>query len=146
MLSNLLNTLLFGSVIQQNGKSYTVIIRLTDRLFVGMEQNAQLPAPLMLVQVDLKMGPPGGASGGGQTQGQAIGAQRLAEAERRAKPSLGSGEQDKIQEDKPSPDTAPTEDAAPTDSNKPAPDAAPTGSDTSFASNASEEKDKNKLH
>ena len=73
MLDNLLNTLSFGSVIQQNGKPYTVIIRLTDRLFVGIEQNAQLPAPLMLVQVDLKMGPPGGASDGGQlkeAQGQ----------------------------------------------------------------------------
>lgn len=93
MLNNLLNTLSFGSIIQQNGKPYTVIMRLTDRLFVGMEQNAQLPAPLMLVQVDLKMGPPDGAPVGGRLKA-------------------------KVQNQRVDPDTAQTEDAAPTGSDK----------------------------
>jgi len=68
MLNNLLNTLSFGSVVQQNGKSYLVIMRLTDRLFVAKEQNAVLPAPLMLVQVDIQMNQPQP----GSEQGQAV--------------------------------------------------------------------------
>ena len=108
MLSNLLNTLSFGSVIQQNGKPYTVIMRLTDRLFVGMEQNAKLPAPLMLVQVDLKMGPPGGVPGGGQGQG-AQGATSGAKAQ--------------------------SESLGPEPRSKTAPDVAPTGSDKSEKKN-----------
>ena len=56
-LNNLLNTLGFGATIQSGGKPYTAVLRLTDRLFVVMEQNAQLPAPLMLAQVDIVMGP-----------------------------------------------------------------------------------------
>jgi len=67
-LNNLLNTLAFGSVIKSNGKPYTAILRLTDRLFVAMEQNAELPAPLMLVQVDILMGP-GADPGSGQQTG-----------------------------------------------------------------------------
>lgn len=120
MLSNLLNTLSFGSVIQQNGKPYTVIMRLTDRLFVGMEQNAKLPTPLMLVQADLQMRPPGGApSGSGPqgTQAQDAETQKLADAQKQAytdriKRTGG------VQENKPTLDTAQTEDAAPTGSDK----------------------------
>jgi len=57
MLNNLLNTLSFGAVIKSNGKAYTSIMRLTDRLFIVMEANAKLPAPLMLAQADIKMQP-----------------------------------------------------------------------------------------
>lgn len=71
-LNNLLNDLNFGATIQQDGKPYTVIMRLTDRLFIAMEQGAQLPCPLMLVQVDILMGPgadPGAAGGQGTGPG-----------------------------------------------------------------------------
>jgi len=63
MLNSLLNTLSFGSTIQQDGKPYTVIMRLTDRMFVVMEQNAKLPTQLMLAQADIQMTQPqpGGA-------------------------------------------------------------------------------------
>lgn len=69
-LNNLLNDLNFGATIQQDGKPYTVIMRLTDRLFIAMEQGAQLPCPLMLVQVDILMGPGADPGAGGQGQGQ----------------------------------------------------------------------------
>lgn len=64
MLSNLLNTLSFGATIQSGGKQYSVVMRLSDRLFVVTEPNQPLPTQLMLCQADIQMQRPGRGAGG----------------------------------------------------------------------------------
>ena len=54
-LNNLLQDLQFGATIQSQGKQYTVVARLTDRIFAVIPAGAQLPQPMMLAEVDILM-------------------------------------------------------------------------------------------
>ncbi len=66
MLDNLLKTLSFGATINSNGKPYSVVMRLTDRMFIVIGSDQKLPAPLLIAQADIQMKQPGpGQSGPG---------------------------------------------------------------------------------
>ncbi len=94
MLDNLLKTLSFGATINSNGKPYSVVMRLTDRMFIVIGSDQKLPAPLLIAQADIQMKQPGqgqiGAAGGAAAKPGGSG--------------LSKNEEDKPKAEKPEPE------------------------------------------